>query len=279
LRAKPLVQAVREAPIAECADLDVSFVFRGLPGVSDAFVQGSAEPSLRDALMSGSVKFAQTAAPRVLLVGLDGGLGRNVLSADHDLTLSVVDTFERAQRELSRFDPDAIVVAFGDPPFEHVAELRRIKTMAPVPILVISKPVSEQRVTELIKAGAGGYLFTTDAARLPDAIRELLRGGVPMSEPVSRLVLGRARRSSAKMAAVRPETAVAEGLLTERQRQILKLLANGHSYDDIAMALNLSVNTVRSHVRTIYERLGASTKVEAVVAAIELRLIDREPFR
>ncbi|HVW25486.1 MAG TPA: response regulator transcription factor [Polyangiaceae bacterium] len=229
--------------------------------------------------MSGSVKFAQTAAPRVLLVGLDGGLGRNALAVDRELTLSVVDTFERAQRELSRFDPDAVVVAFGDPPFEHVAELRRIKTMAPVPILVISKPISEQRVTELIKAGAGGYLFASDAARLPDAIRELLRGGVPMSEPVSRLVLGRARRSSAKMAAVRPETALAEGLLTQRQRQILKLLANGHSYDDIAMALDLSVNTVRSHVRTIYERLGASTKVEAVVAAIELRLIDREPFR
>jgi DNA-binding CsgD family transcriptional regulator len=100
-----------------------------------------------------------------------------------------------------------------------------------------------------------------------------------MSEPVSRLVLGRARRSSAQMAAVRPATPAAEGLLTSRQREILKLLSNGHSYDDIGIALDLSVNTVRSHVRTIYERLGASTKVEAVVAAIELRLIDREPFR
>jgi DNA-binding NarL/FixJ family response regulator len=227
----------------------------------------------------GSVKFAATRAPRVLLVALDGGLGRTALSTDHDLTLCAVDTFERAQRELSRFDPDAVVVAFSEPPFEHVAELKRIRTSAPVPILVISRPVGEQRVTELIKAGAGGYLFVADAARLPDAVRELLRGGVPMSEPVSRLVLGRARRSSAQMAAVRPQTAMSEGLLTERQREILKLLSNGHSYEDIGLALDLSVNTVRSHVRTIYERLGASTKVEAVVAAIELRLIDREPFR
>ncbi|HEX4339304.1 MAG TPA: response regulator transcription factor [Polyangiaceae bacterium] len=227
----------------------------------------------------GSVKFAETRAPRVLLVGLDGGIGRTALQTDHELTLSVVDTFERAQRELSRFDPDAIVIAFSDPPFEHVAELKRIRAAASMPILVISRPVGEQRVTELIKAGASGYLFAADAPRLPDAIRELLRGGVPMSEPVSRLVLGRARRSSAKMAAVRPQTAMAERLLTERQREILKHLANGHSYDDIGLALNLSVNTVRSHVRTIYERLGASTKVEAVVAAIELRLIDREPFR
>jgi LuxR family maltose regulon positive regulatory protein len=59
----------------------------------------------------------------------------------------------------------------------------------------------------------------------------------------------------------------------------LKLLAHGHSYEDIGLALSLSINTVRSHVRTIYERLGASTKVEAVIAAIELRLLDRGTIR
>ena len=267
--------------IAPARPADVSFAFRdigGFPHVGRARREGQARN--REGVMGdGSVKLAQTRAPRVLLVGLDGGIGKSALATDHELTVSVVDTFDRAKRELSRFDPDVVVVAFTDPPFEHVAELRRIRAAGPVPILVMSRPVGEQRVTELIKAGAGGYLFVSDAARLPDAIRELLRGGVPMSEPVSRLVLGRARRSSAKMAAVRPQTAQSAGLLTERQREILKLLANGHSYDDIGVALDLSVNTVRSHVRTIYERLGASTKVEAVVAAIELRLIDREPFR
>jgi DNA-binding NarL/FixJ family response regulator len=226
-----------------------------------------------------SVRFAETRSPRVLLVGLDNGVGHRALATDHMLSLCAVDSFARAQWELPRFAPDAVVVAFEDPPHEHVAEIRRLRDATPVPILVMSRPVEEHRVTELIKAGAGGYLFAADALRLPDAIRELLRGGVPMSEPVSRLVLGRARRSSAKFAAVRPATAMSEGLLTERQREILNLLSNGHSYEDIGLALALSVNTVRSHVRTIYERLGASTKVEAVVAAIELRLIDREPFR
>ena len=76
-----------------------------------------------------------------------------------------------------------------------------------------------------------------------------------------------------------PSTPQADELLTPRQREILKLLANGHSYDDIGLALDLSVNTVRSHVRAIYERLGASTKVEAVVTAMELKLIDRDSFR
>jgi DNA-binding NarL/FixJ family response regulator len=134
-------------------------------------------------------------------------------------------------------------------------------------------------VTAMIKAGAGGYLLTQDVLRLPEAIRELLRGGVPMSRPVSQLVLGRARRSSAKMAAVRDDAPAAEQLITGRQREILTLLANGHSYEDIGLALDLSINTVRSHVRAIYERLGVSTKVEAVIAAIELRLLERPSFR
>jgi LuxR family maltose regulon positive regulatory protein len=76
------------------------------------------------------------------------------------------------------------------------------------------------------------------------------------------------------MAAVRDSGASGEELITKRQREILNLLARGHSYEDIGLALDLSINTVRSHVRAIYERLGASTKVEAVVAALELNLLD-----
>ena len=146
-------------------------------------------------------------------------------------------------------------------------------------MLVISEPVGERQVTELIKAGASGYLFSNEAPNIASAVRELVRGGVPMSSPVSRIVLGRARRSSAQMAAVLPETPAAESLLTPRQREILKLLANGHSYEDIGVALELSVNTVRSHVRALYERLGASTKVEAVLIGIELRILDERPMR
>jgi len=81
------------------------------------------------------------------------------------------------------------------------------------------------------------------------------------------------------MAAVREGGPTADELITKRQLEILKLLAHGHSYEDIGLALSLSINTVRSHVRTIYERLGASTKVEAVIAAIELRLLDRATIR
>lgn len=229
---------------------------------------------------SGNPRLLEGSSPRVLLVGMDGGGAEQALKADPRIEVRVVPSLVRGWEELPRKRPDVIVVAFQRTGPDDVAEVRRMLSAYRAPLLVISGPVDEQRVTAMIKAGAGGYLLTQDVFRLPEAIRELLRGGVPMSRSVSQLVLDRARRSSATMAAVREGgPAIADELITKRQLEILKLLAHGHSYEDIGLALSLSINTVRSHVRTIYERLGASTKVEAVIAAIELRLLDRNTIR
>jgi DNA-binding NarL/FixJ family response regulator len=171
--------------------------------------------------------------------------------------------------------PRALVVIFGDPAADDIATLRDLgPKLSGAPLLVISRPVGETRATQILKAGAGGYLFSDDARIAPAAVRELLNGGVPMSAPVSRLVLGRARRSSAQMAAVLPSTPAAGALLTPRQLEILQLLSAGHSYEQIGLALDLSVNTIRSHLRTIYDRLGASSKVEAVMIGVELGLLE-----
>ncbi len=215
-------------------------------------------------------------AIRVFLIELDGGLAQQALRGDRHFEVRAASSLARGWEELPRVRPDAIVVAIDDPASIDVGEVRNLLSAYRAPLLAVSGRLDEQRVTAMIKAGAGGYLLTQDLFRLPDAIRELLRGGVPMSPPVSQLVLGRARRSSAKMAAVREGGPSADDLITKRQREILTLLARGHSYEDIGLALDLSINTVRSHVRAIYERLGASTKVEAVIAAIELRLIERD---
>lgn len=77
------------------------------------------------------------------------------------------------------------------------------------------------------------------------------------------------------MAAVNPHEPSTTKLLTPRQREILKLLQFGHSYEAIGVALTLSVNTVRSHVRVIYDRLGAASKVEAVMVALELGILEK----
>jgi DNA-binding NarL/FixJ family response regulator len=221
------------------------------------------------------VRPAETRLPHALLVEFDGGVARAALAAGAAIRIKAVDSFDAASRELAAQRPDVIVVAFDDPTPRAIVDFKGFRHTGHPPALVISRAIGERSVTELIKAGAAGYLFQDEASRLPNAIRELLRGGIPMSPPVSQLVLGRARRSSSQMAAVRPAKITPAHLVTDRQREILTLLANGHSYDDIGTALGLSVNTVRTHVRMLYERLGVSTKVEAVVVAMELGLLPR----
>jgi hypothetical protein len=74
-------------------------------------------------MRDGTVRFAESGVPRVLLLAFDGGIGHTALLTDHELQLCTVESFARAERELSRFDPDVVVVAFADPPFEQVADL------------------------------------------------------------------------------------------------------------------------------------------------------------
>jgi DNA-binding NarL/FixJ family response regulator len=203
-----------------------------------------------------------------------------LLASDADLQVVTVGGLPEAERAAARVRPDVLVVALTEPAAEHPAAIRAFrKQFGSIPVMVISGPVPERVVTELIKAGASGYLFSDEARYAPTAVRELARGGSPMSSAVSRVVLGRARRSSTQMAAVLPSTAAGATRLTSRQQQILELLAGGHSYDDIGLALDLSVNTVRSHVKALYERLGASTKVEAVLIGLELRLLSESGTR
>lgn len=213
---------------------------------------------------------------RLLVADLDGSLASTGLAREPSFELTTVSTLASAASVIARQRPRALVVLFGDPSPDDIGELRSIiPELGGAPVLAISRPVGEARATQVLKAGAGGYLFSDDARIAPAAVRELLNGGVPMSAPVSRLVLGRARRSSAQMQAVFPTTQPAAGApLTPRQQEILRLLSAGHSYQQIGVALDLSVNTIRSHLRTIYDRLGASTKVEAVMIGVELGLIE-----
>lgn len=207
---------------------------------------------------------------------LDGGAARATLRAATDMTVTTAESFERATQLLPSVRAQGVVVALGPMSQSDLSALKQlVATARPTPVMVLSPPVEEEPATQLLKAGISGYLFMEDARFLATGVRELVRGGLPMSPPVSRLVLQRARRSSSTMAAVKPQTPAAQNLLSSRQREILALLQRGHSYEDIGTALDLSVNTVRSHLRIIYERLGAASKVEAVMIGMELGLLER----
>lgn len=217
---------------------------------------------------------------RVLLLARDEGAVGALLAADANLVVTAVSSWSEAEGSAARALPDVVVIALGVTTSKDPDDLRVFRrARSAVPVLVISAPAPERIVTDLIKAGASGYLFSDEARYARTAVREVARGGAPMSLPVSRIVLGRARRSSGTLPAVESPIPAAAARLTARQLEILELLAGGHSYDDIGLALDLSVNTVRSHVKALYERLGASTKVEAVMIGMELRLLKESTLK
>lgn len=215
--------------------------------------------------------------PRVLVLSrsrrIEEALERSVIAGLFELVA------HKAPQDLDAGDqkkrPQVIIV---DRPSLDPTALMMIGRLARdwegVPLLVVTERTSDREVLEALRAGATGCLFREDLGRrLVPAIHEALEGGAPMSRAVANMVLTRARRhSSAQMKAVRGEPMPAVEL-GERKREIIAMLARGLSYDQIGLALDISINTVRSHVREIYEVLEVSTKVEAVMAAVERGII------
>jgi DNA-binding NarL/FixJ family response regulator len=135
---------------------------------------------------------------------------------------------------------------------------RLAQDWADVPILVVTERATDREVLEALRAGATGCLFREDLKRrVVPAIHEALEGGAPMSRTVANMVL-----------VGHPPCGEPPGF-GSRKREIIGMLARGLSYEQIGQGLDISINTVRSHVREIYDVLEVSTKVEAVMAAVE----------
>ena len=136
-------------------------------------------------------------------------------------------------------------------------------------ILVVTVFGDEEHVVKAIEAGAGGYLLKDSTnAELLAAARDLVAGGSPISPMVARLVLNRMRGIPEPIAA-NPDVA-----LTERETQILSYVAKGFSFADICGLLEITANTVKTHINRIYRKLAVNSRSQAVYEASRLGLID-----
>ena len=124
-----------------------------------------------------------------------------------------------------------------------------------------------EKVFQSICNGAVGYLLKkTPAPQLLAAIRDAANGGAPMSPEVARKVVELVRRHGPKPS--HPATN-----LSAQELRLLQLLADGYGYDSAGRQMHISVNTVRTYVRSIYEKLHVNTKSEAVSRAFRAGLI------
>lgn len=159
--------------------------------------------------------------------------------------------------------PDVVLMDIELPKRSGIDCVRELKQRAPaLPIMMLTAYDDPERIFESLRAGACGYLLKrTPPAELLVAIEELHRGGSPMSTQIARRVV-----ASLHEAAPRDRAAAS---LTEREAEILSRLAKGYSNKEIADLLSISLETVRTHLRHIYEKLHVHSRTEAVVKYLE----------
>ena len=178
-------------------------------------------------------------------------------------------SMEEALPALDAKPADLLLADIGLPGMSGIEGVRRLKAQHPsMQILMITVYADNEHVFEAICAGACGYLLKdTPPGKLLDALREVQGGGAPMSPEIARKVVEMFQR-------VAPPPPAAGHSLSPREVEVLKLLADGHVYKTAAAQLDLSIDTVRFHIRNIYEKLHVHSKSEAVLAALRAGILD-----
>lgn len=193
----------------------------------------------------------------------------------HADDFELVGSFSSPDAALSRLDDgsseppcDLVLMDVDLPGMDGITCTRELKKRLPeVPVVILT--VFEERTTivEAICAGADGYLVKrTPARELLTQLRAIAVGGSPISAGIARTVLELVRRLG-------PISAVHEGRtdrfeLTERELQVLGCLVQGMSYKRVARHLEISLDTVRSHIRSVYSKLQVHNVAEAVSRAV-----------
>jgi len=174
---------------------------------------------------------------------------------------------EQAYRRISDDVPQVVLMDIGLPGMSGIEGIRLLKDRWPE-LLCITLTVYEddEKIFDALCAGASGYLLKrTPPARLVESLREVVSGGAPMSPEVASRVISLFKH-------IRPPER-ADYHLTPHELRLLKMLVEGHSYKTAAAELGSSINTIGTHMQSIYRKLQVHSKSEAVVKALRNGLV------
>ncbi len=189
---------------------------------------------------------------------LRGTLARVIGRAPGFQCLSHHATAEHALEALPRERPQVVLMDINLPGMNGVECVRQLKQVAPdIQIVMLTVYEDTDNIFNALAAGAAGYLLKrTRSAELLEAIREVHRGGSPMTTHIARKVTQSFQKAG-------PSPHAADNL-SEREQQVLDCLSQGFLYKEIADKLGISYETVHTYIRRIYEKLQVRTRTEAV---------------
>ncbi|MDP2387523.1 MAG: response regulator transcription factor [Bacteroidota bacterium] len=173
-----------------------------------------------------------------------------------------LDAFENAEDAIATIPnrkPDVVLVDIHLPQQSGIDCVLKLKQNCPeIQFIMCTSLEDSETIFAALKAGANGYITkSTSPAKLLEAIIDVYNGGSPMSAQIARKVVGAFQQTHSTNKAIL-ET------LSKREQEILTLLSKGFRYKEIADKLFLSIETVRTHVRNIYEKLQVNSRTDAI---------------
>ena len=168
---------------------------------------------------------------------------------------------EDALAELPKIKPDVVLMDINLPGLNGVECVRQLKKLLPqIQVMMLTVYEDTENIFNALAAGANGYMLKrTPAKELIEALREVQRGGSPMTTHIARKVVQSFQKSAGAQ-----QVANELSELSEREQQVLDLLAQGLIYKEIGEKLGISYETVHTYIRRIYEKLQVRTRTEAV---------------
>ena len=173
----------------------------------------------------------------------------------------------QVQRLMQQHHPDVVLMDIEMPGVNGLQGLQIIKKHSPkINVVILTVFENNENIFNALCLGANGYLLKgTPPLKIIEAVKEVYAGGAPMTASIATKVL--------QSFAANPQTANHDYMLSPREKDILSSLVKGNSYKMIATELNISIDTVRTHIRKIYDKLHVHSMNEAVAKAIHNRIV------
>jgi len=196
---------------------------------------------------------------------------RLILQAAGDITVVAAVAGAQAVKEVALQRPDVVLLDIRMPDVDGLTILRQLRGLADPPVVAMLTTFdSDEYIATALRSGAAGFILKdTGPEQLAQMVRTLASGGVVLSPKVTRTVVDGYLDSGAGSAA-----ATQVGRLSERERVVLVLIADGLSNTDIAGRIHVSVGTVKDHVSAILTKLQVGSRVQAALVAQRAGLLE-----